>query len=98
MPRPKSVEPSERVYFHLPAALHTKVKLALFSEVEGRVPYGAWADLLIPLINERFSHSHLDLGPFLGKPAGTFIVKGEPTVLAMLETYLKELDNARTFP
>jgi len=98
MPRPKAIEPSERVYFHLPSALHTKIKLALFSEVEGRVPYGAWADLLIPLLNEKFSHRYLDLGPFLGKPAGTFVVKGDPTVLAMLENHLKELQNARTIP
>lgn len=96
MPRPKAVEPTERVYFHLPISLSTKVKLALFSEVESRVPYGAWAELLIPLIRERFEHRTLDLAPYLGKPPGTFLIKGDPTVLTTLETHLKELQHAAT--
>lgn len=94
MARPKAVEPTERVYFHMPQSLYAKVKLALFSELESRVPYGAWAELICPLLHERFTYKTLDLAPYLGKPPGTFLIKGDPTVLASLETHLKELQHA----
>lgn len=98
MPRPKLVEPTERVHFHMPQKLYTQVALRLHSSVEGRVPYGAWAGLICPLLQQHLTHTSLDLAPYLGKPAGTFLISGHPTVLAALETHLKELANAVAFP
>jgi len=87
--RPKLVEPTERVHFHMPQGLYARIALSLHSEVEGRVPYGAWGNLINPLLKEHLEHSTLDLAPYLGKPAGAFLVKGHPTVLASLEQKLK---------
>ena len=89
MGRPKLVEPTERVHFHMPQGLYARIALSLHSEVEGRVPYGAWGNLINPLLKEHLEHGALDLAPYLGKPAGAFIVKGHPTVLASLEQKLK---------
>ena len=89
MGRPKLVEPTERVHFHMPQGLYARIALSLHSEVEGRVPYGAWGNLVNPLLKDHLEHSTLDLAPYLGKPTGAFLVKGHPTVLASLEQKLK---------
>lgn len=98
MPRPKLVEPTERVHFHMPQKLYAQVALRLRSSVEERIPYGAWAALICPLLQQHLTHTSLDLAPYLGKPAGTFLISGHPTVLAALETHLKEQANAVAFP
>ena len=89
MGRPKLVEPTERVHFHMPQGLYARIALSLHSEVEGRVPYGAWGNLINPLLKDHLEHSTLDLAPYLGKPTGAFLVKGHPTVIASLEQKLK---------
>ncbi len=41
----------------LDAALVAKVELALFSDLEGRVPYGAWSGLIEQLLREHFNRA-----------------------------------------
>jgi len=54
MPRPrKAIRPVEK-NISLPEDLVAQVDLELFSEVEGKVPFGAWQRLL-----ERLSRGHL---------------------------------------
>ncbi len=50
MPRPKSAIPSVTKELSLPRELVAKVDLALYSELEGRVPHAAWQKLLIELL------------------------------------------------
>lgn len=52
MPRPKSVNPTVAKEIYLDQRLVAKVDLALFSELEGRVPQGAWQRLLTQLLQQ----------------------------------------------
>lgn len=54
MGRPFNVERSVPLELHLPESLRTKVDLLLFSEIEGRVPRGAYLQFFIGLLNEHF--------------------------------------------
>lgn len=50
MPRPKlAIRPVEK-NINLPQTICTKVDLILFSEIEGRVPHGAWSKYICHLI------------------------------------------------
>ena len=52
MPRPKNVIPSVEKTVSLPEDLVLAVDLELFSEVEGKVPFGAWKAFLTRLVKE----------------------------------------------
>lgn len=54
MPRIKQVTPSIDKHIHLPAELVARVELELFSELEGKVPFGAWQQFITKLIKEHF--------------------------------------------
>jgi hypothetical protein len=45
----KAVKPTEK-YLSIPSDLATKVDLKLFSDLEGKVPYGAWSKYVEGLI------------------------------------------------
>ena len=52
MPRPrKAIRPVEK-NLSLPQDLVTKVDLELWSEVEGKVPFGAWSNYIEGLIRK----------------------------------------------
>jgi len=54
MPRIKSVNPSVDKHIHLPTDLCARVELELYSDLEGRVPFGAWQTFVTKLIKEHF--------------------------------------------
>jgi hypothetical protein len=87
--RPRNISPTVDTHIFLPEELHGKVSLLLWSDVEGRVPYGKVTEFMVARIREFFAREKLDLGPYLGQPADVFVVHGEPDVLKMLETKLK---------
>lgn len=67
MPRPtKAVKPVEK-NISLPVDLCTKVDLALWSDLEGRVPYGSWSKLVEALltrwVNERAAAGEATMKP-----------------------------------
>lgn len=55
MARPASINKPIEKKLSLDAELVAKVELALFSDLEGRVPYGAWSGLIEQLLREYFS-------------------------------------------
>ena len=55
----------------LPTSIYMPVHLHLYSELEGKVPQGAWQRFLIERIKEFFSTRVLDLEPF-GFPPATY--------------------------
>ena len=57
MPRPASVNKPIEKKLSLDAELVARVELALFSDLEGRVPYGAWSGLIEQLLREHFSRA-----------------------------------------
>lgn len=50
MPRPKRAVPNVTKELSLPPDLVARVDLELYSELEDRVPHGAWQQLLIVLL------------------------------------------------
>lgn len=54
MPRPKSTNPKITKHIPIDPDLCAKAELALFSDVEGRVPYGAWSALIEQLLRQHF--------------------------------------------
>lgn len=57
MPRPKNAIPVIEKTISLPEDLVAAVDLELFSEVEGKVPFGAWKGFLSRLVKEYFQRN-----------------------------------------
>lgn len=55
MPRPKSAVPRVDKKITMSSEIVDRVELELFSELEGRVPYGAWAAFVEGLIAQHFA-------------------------------------------
>ena len=58
MPRHKNPIPPASKNLQLPSDIVARVDLLLYSELEGRVPHGAWAKLVTELLR-----NHLDNQP-----------------------------------
>lgn len=52
MARPPKLDRPVEKSISLPASIHTRMELELFSELEGRVPHGAWSKLVTTLLRE----------------------------------------------
>ena len=89
MSRRPNIVPSIMLNVALPAPVHTALTLHLFSELEGRVPLGAYQRFLCERIQEFFRHRRLDLAPWAGTDPGAFVVSGAPEALCVLEKALK---------
>lgn len=87
--RPVSVVPAKLLNVAIPGELFAQVEITLYSEVESRVPHGAYSKFFSARIREFFSWKTLDLAPFLGTPEATFVVSGEPEVLRALRAKLQ---------
>jgi len=86
--RPNPI-PSIMLNVALPADIHTQLTLHLFSELEGRVPLGAYQRFLVERIREYFAHRRLDLAPYAGCDPGVFEVAGSVSALNVLKKTLK---------
>lgn len=87
MPRPASATPKSLFRAYLPLELRAKIDLALFSELEGKVPLGDYSAFLEARIREYFEWEVLDLEPY-GHPAGHFVKAPR----AMIEWLKKDLE------
>jgi hypothetical protein len=52
MPKPPRADRPIEKTLSLPTSLVTKVDLILFSDIEQRVPHGAWRDYVVALIEQ----------------------------------------------
>ena len=84
--RPNTV-PTVPLNTVLPLDVYTRLTSQLYSDLEGRVPHGAYSKFLTELIRAAFSEKSLDLAPWLGSAAGALQVRGTPEAI----THLKEL-------
>lgn len=91
MPKPRNLIPTRRLNLHLREDLFTKIELLLFSELEQRVPEGAYRQWFELRIQEYLNSKHLDLAPWADSPPGAFIVSGTPEAMRALEKTLTEL-------
>lgn len=94
MPRGRRplVEPTVATNLHLPESLRTRLELELFSELEGRVPHGAYQRFFSERLVEHFSSKALDLSPYLGTDPGVAVIRGKPEVLEALKNHLEVLE------
>jgi len=90
MPKPPNLIPSKQLNVALPLPEFTQLMLHLNSDLEGRVPHGAYSRFLTDLLREYFSREQVDLGPFISPdiPAGLYIVSGSPETIGALKRIL----------
>ena len=72
MPRPPNVIRPSLLHLALPEDIRAKLDLFLWSDLEGRVPKGAYQRFFMERIQEYFGWTRLDLTPF-GYPQGFFV-------------------------
>ena len=60
MPRRPNLIPSVMLNTALPLDVHTQLSSFLYSDLEGRVPHGAYQRFLVDLIREYFAGDSLD--------------------------------------
>lgn len=82
--RPNAI-PSVMLNVALPLDVHTQMNLHLYSDLEGRVPQGAYQRFLVELIRERLTGKVLDLTPYIPEAMpGVFQVSGNvESILAL---------------
>lgn len=88
MARPVNPNPPTRLHTVVSPQLRAKLDLHLFSDVEGRVPKGAYQEFFETRIQEFFTYRRLDLAPF-GFPPGYF-VQGPKEIIEALIKRLQE--------
>lgn len=82
--RPNAI-PSVMLHVALPLPEHTRLTAHLYSELEQRVPFGAYQAFVVERLREHFAGKSLDLSPYVaGANPGDFVVRGSPeTILAL---------------
>jgi hypothetical protein len=85
--RPLQVDRPIRIHILLPESLHNRTQLVLFSELDGRVPYGAMSNLVKELIRDWLDSRELDLTAF-GVPGK---VRGQQEIITQLTQLLINL-------
>ena len=89
MSRRPNALPSQMLNVALPLPLMTQLSARLYSELEGRVPHGAFSRFFVDLLRGEFTAAHLDLAPFTGSIPGAFVVQGSPEAIATLKHLLE---------
>ena len=88
--RRPNIEPSVATNLHLPETVRARLDLLLFSELEGRVPKGAYQRFFLERLQEFFTTKSKDLSAQLGLAPGSCIVKATPEALLFLEAHLSQ--------
>lgn len=94
--RKPNLEASVATNLHLPESLRTRLDLILFSELEGRVPKGAYQKFFMERLSEYFSTRTADLSAAVGAPPGTHFVRAKPDTILALAASLRSQDHAQT--
>ena len=89
MPRKPEVDRPVPLYLMLPTSKRGRLDLFLFSELEGRVPKGAYQRFFLERMDEFFSRRQVDLAAFLNVQPGTATISATPEVIEMLLEKLK---------
>lgn len=89
MSRPRRVIRPTSLEVSIPETIRGRLDLFLFSEVEGRVPLGAYSRLVTRLLSEFFEGEELPLSPYVpAAPHGTS-VHGSKHAIGLLEKHLE---------
>ena len=94
MARPKNLVPSESLHLRIAGPLAQGLEKLLWSDVEGRVPVGAYQKFFTEISLAYLQGRSLDISHWapaaMMVPPGT-TVRGSPQAIETLETLLKEL-------
>jgi hypothetical protein len=52
MGRRLKIDRPQRLEVHIPTSLYEKVRAELYSDLEGRVPFGAWSNVIAQSLTE----------------------------------------------
>lgn len=86
MGRKPNLIPSVQLNVALAQDIHTQLTLHLYSELEGRVPLGAYQAFITERLREYFSDKHLDLAPYFPQvPTGVWTVSGSAEAILALK-------------
>lgn len=85
--RPNPV-PSEQLNLALPLPVYTQLTTHLWSDLEQRVPHGAYSRFITDLLRLYFTEKRLDLAPYVGSEPGALIVNGSPQAIERLKSAL----------
>lgn len=87
MPKPRNIVPTRMLNVALPLPVFAQLTLHLNSDVEGRVPHGAYSQFLSEIIKAHFAAAELDLAPWLpdGVPPGVYVVRGAAETIEALK-------------
>lgn len=89
MSRPPAIVPPAFLHLQLPLEIKTQLALHLFSELEQRIPKGAYQAFFIQRLREYFEGRRLDLAPYVSSPPGACIVSGSAATIEQLERILR---------
>lgn len=89
MPKPKNIVPSHYLNVAIPLPTFTKLVMHLNSDLEGRVPHGAFSKFLTELLEGFFTEAHVDLSAYdPGLPPDLYILRGPSEAIRVLERKL----------
>jgi hypothetical protein len=89
MPRHPNLIPTQMLNVALPLPVYTQMCAYLHSDLERRIPQGAFSRFLSELIRQFFNEKHMDLAPYLNVPSGALIVSGTPESIEALKRKLE---------
>lgn len=84
MPRKAAVTPNRHLHTTIPPDLMAKLDLFLWSEVEGRVPQGAYQQFVCGAIRDFFSKRTIDISNHLEGAPGSVLVTATPEDLDLI--------------
>lgn len=85
--RPNAI-PSIKLTLMLPSDIHELLTSSVYSELEERVPVGAYQSFFIARIREYFKQEHLDLAAYIGSSPGAWVISGTPEAIAAVKAKL----------
>jgi len=88
MPRQPDIFRPIKLTTTLPEDIRAKLDIHLYSDLEGRVPKGAYQQFFIDRIRDFFDTRSLDLGEYCDLPTQA-IVRGSPETINLLRQLLR---------
>jgi len=89
MAKHPNIIPSKQLNVALPLPMYLQVSGHLYSELEGRVPHGAYSRFLLDRLQVYFAEQSVDLAPYVGSAPGTLQITGTPEAIAALKRVLE---------
>ena len=83
-----AIIPNSPITTALPQHVRDRLDLWLYSELEGRVPKGAYRDFFSARTTEFFESRTFDLSPFLGSASGEYTIRALPHTVEALKGLL----------